>query len=430
MDVKRDPAILRRKRIRRTVIWSVVGAGVIALSVALSQLQPAAPSVPHATLWFGTVKRGPMVREVRGAGTLVPEEIRWITSKASGNVERVVLKPGAAVKPGTVILELTNPDLRQQVNNAELQLRSAEAQVKIARANLAQTFAQQEAAVKTAESSLNLAKAELEAQQKLQRDGLVPEITINRLKASLGQAQSNFDLAEKQLVTTRNNEASQIAPQEAQVNQARTTYDQLRRQLDDLQVKSTMSGVLQVVGVEVGQQVGQGAQLARVSDPTNLKALIRISETQMRDLAIGQSAKIDTRNGEVKGVVSRIDPAAANGTVGVDVTLEGELPPGARPDLSVDGVVELQRLENVLYVEHPAIGQENSTIGLFKVLPNGAEVIRPGQEAGHEAVQTPVKFGRQSVSHIEVVEGLKEGDVVVLSDMSQHDGHNRIRIVS
>jgi HlyD family secretion protein len=429
MDVKRDPAILKRKRIRQIIIWSVVGIGVVVLSVALSQLKPAAPSVAHSTLWFGTVKRGPMVREVRGAGTLVPEEIRWITSKASGNVERIVLRPGAAVKPGTVILELTNPDLKQQVNNAEMQLKSAEAQVKIAQANLAQTVAQQEAAVATALSSLTLTQSELTAQQSLFKDGLASQIVIDRLKNAVDQAKSNHDLAKKQLDTTKANRDSQLAPQEAQVNQARTTYDQLKRQLDDLQVRSTMSGVLQVVPVDVGQQVGTGAQLARVSDPTNLKANIRISETQMRDLAIGQLAKIDTRNGIVPGVVSRIDPAAAGGTVGVDVTLEGELPAGARPDLSVDGVVELQRLENVLYVEHPAFGQENSAVGLFKVVPNGAEVIRPGQEAGHEAVQTSVKFGRQSVSHIEVLEGLKEGDVVVLSDMTQHDGQSRIRIV-
>ena len=430
MDVKRDPAILRRKRIRQIVIWSIVGAGVVALSVALSQLQPAAPSVQHSTLWFGTVKRGPMVREVRGAGTLVPEEIRWVTSKASGNVERIILRPGAPVQPGTVILELTNPDLKQQVTNADMQLKSAEAQVAIARANLAQTVAQQEAAVKTAESTLNLAKAELKAQKSLQDGGLVSQIEIDRREATVNREQSNYNLAVSQLDTTKKNMDSQLAPQQAQVNQARTTYDQFRRQLDDLQVRSTMTGVLQVVPVEVGQQVGTGAQLARVSDPTNLKANIRISETQMRDLAIGQRASIDTRQGIVPGVVSRIDPAASGGTVGVDVTLEGELPAGARPDLSVDGTVELQRLENVLYVEQPPFAQENGTAGLFKVVPNGGEVIRQGQEAGHDAVQVSVKFGRQSVRFVEVIEGLKEGDVVVLSDMSQHDGHDRIRIVS
>jgi HlyD family secretion protein len=428
MDVKRDPAILRKKRIRQAILWSLVGVALIVVSAFVARLRPAAPSVPWNTLWFGTVKRGPMVREVRGAGTLVPEEIRWVSAMASGRVEKIVLRPGAQVKPGTVIVELSNPDLLQQVNNAELQWKSAKAQLENAKANARSQRLSQEAALSNARSQYNVAQSNLEANQKLFEQGLVADLTIKQLQAAVNQAKNSQDLAQKQLEISAENEQSQLAPQEAAVNQQKVGFDLVSRQLEALHVKSTMSGQLQLVSVEEGQQVGPGLNLARVSDPTHLKAQIRISETQTKDLAVGQAADVDTRNGHVKGHVTRIDPASQGGTVGVDVMLDEALPPGARPDLSVDGTIELQRLENILYVEHPSFGQEDQTAGLFKVLPNGPGPVVAGQEAGHEAVQTSVKFGRGSVQYIEVKEGLKEGDRVILSDMSQYDRYDRVKV--
>lgn len=418
MDVKRDPAILKRKKIRQAVLLGLGAVVVIGISIAVSRLQPAAPSVPGETLWFGTVKRGPMVREVRGPGTLVPDEIKWVTSTASGRVERIVLRPGAQVKPGTVILELVNPDLQQAVKNAEIDWKTAQATLANQRAQVATTRLQQQMTVSNAESDLKIAQSDLEANKQLASQGIVPDLVIRQKQATVDRATNALELARRQLASAIENEASQLAPNEAAVNQRRAAFEQAQRQLGDLQVKSNMSGQLQLINVEEGQQVGPGTNLARVSDPTRLKAVVRISETQTKDLAIGQPADIDTRNGHVKGVVSRIDPASAGGTVGVDVTLEGALPPGARPDLSVDGVIELERLPNVLFVESPTFGQENATITLFRMSADAAEATR-----------APLKLGRRSVLFVEVVEGLREGDTVVLSDMSQDDLYDRIRCV-
>ena len=418
MDVKRDPAILKRKKMRQAIILGVVAAAVVVISVAVSRLQPAAPSVPEGTLWFGTVKRGPMVREVRGAGTLVPEDIRWIAATVTGRVERIVLRPGAQVKPGTVILILSNPDLRQQVNDAELAWKGAKAQLETAAANMKTSRLSQELDVANAQSALNLAQSDLEANKSLNAQGLVPDLTIKRLQAAVDQANNRLEIAKKSRDTALEIEQTQLAPQEAQVSAAKFRFDQLSRQLGELEVKSDMSGQLQALAqnVEVGSQVSPGTNLVRVSDPTRLKAEVRISETQTRDLSIGQQASIDTRNGKVKGHVTRIDPASVGGTVGVDVTLDESLPTGARPDQSVDGTIELQRLDNSLYVESPAFGQENSTIQLFKVQPN------------NEAVRTTVKLGVRSVQYVEVLEGLQVGDRVVLSDMSQYDSFDRVRL--
>jgi HlyD family secretion protein len=416
MDVQRDPAILKRKKIRRTLIGVGAVGVIIAVSVAVSQLEPAAPTVAASSVYFGTVKRGSMVREVRGAGTLVPEEIRWITTTANGRVDRIVLHPGATVKPGTVILELTNPDLRQQVTDADLAVKAAAATLENARSNVKITRTTQENSVSDAQGAYDLAVNDLEANKQLAAQGIVADLTIKQKQAAVNTAKNRLELAKKQLESTIENEKSQLAPQEASLSQARARFDQLARQLDDLKVKSDMSGLLQEVNVQVGQQVGPAQNLARVSDPQRLKATIRISETQTRDLAIGQIAKVDMRPAVMNGRVSRIDPASQGGTVGVDVTLEGQLPPGARPDQSVDGVIELQRLENVLYVESPTFGQENATISLYKVLPN------------NDAIRTPVKLGRRSVSFVEVLEGLNEGDKVILSDMNQFEDHDRVRI--
>lgn len=418
MDVKRDPAILKRKKIRQAIILALVAVAVVVISVAVSRLKPAAPTVPEGTLWFGTVKRGAMVREVRGAGTLKPEDIRWITATTTGRVETIVLRPGAIVKPGTVILELSNPDLKQSANDAELSWRAAQALLENLKSQLKTTRLLMENNISDAQSSYGVAQSDLDANLQLMKQNIVSELTVKQKQAAADQQKNRWELAKKQLDSAIATESSQLAPQEAAVSQARARYDTLLRQLGDLQVKSTMSGQLQALApnIEIGAQVGQNSNLVRVSDPSRLKAEVRISETQTRDLSIGQIAKIDTRNGIVKGHVSRIDPASEGGTVGVDVTLDEPLPTGARPDQSVDGVIELQRLENILYVESPAFGQENSTIQLFKVQPN------------REATRTTVKLGVRSVQFVEVLEGLQVGDRVVLSDMSQYDSFDRVRL--
>jgi HlyD family secretion protein len=419
MDVKRDPKILKRKKLRRILLAIVGGIAVVAISVAVSQLEPASPTVPANTVWFGTVKRGPMVREVRGAGTLVPEEIRWIPATVQGRVERIVLKPGAQVQPGTVILVLTNPDLRQQVNDAELSWKAAEAQLGTARANILTNRLQLEIAVSDAKSSFEIARTDLEAQKKLLADGIVSDLIVKRAQATLDAAENRLRVATRQFESSIENEKSQLATQESQVSQAKARFDTLNRQLGELYVRSDMAGQLQALGqnVEVGQQVGPGTQLARVSNPSKLMAQIRISETQTPELRIGQNVAIDTRNGIVKGHVSRIDPASQGGTVGVDVTIDETLPPGARADQSVDGTVELQRLTDVLFVESPAIGQEDAIITLFKEVPGTTECVR-----------TKVRLGKRSVQYVEVVEGLQVGDRVVLSDMSQYDSFDRVRV--
>jgi HlyD family secretion protein len=367
-------------------------------------------------LYFGTVKRGPFTREVRGAGTLVPEEIRWIPATTAGRVERFVIYPGADVKPGTVILELSNPDLQQSVRTAELEWKTSLANLQNTKASLATARLTLESNIVDYESSYEVAMADLQTNRTLAESGLVAGNLVRVKEAAVNQAKNRLELAKKQLASSIETADSQLAPTEAAANQKKAEYDLRLRQLADLQVKSNMTGRLQLISVEVGQQVGPGTNLARVSDPGRLKAVIRISETQTRDLAIGQLADVDTRSGHVKGRVSRIDPASSGGTVGVDVTLEGPLPPGSRPDLGVDGTIELERLANVLYVESPAFGQEQSTISLFKVLPT------------REAVRTPVKIGRRAVQFVEVLDGLKEGDRVVLSDMSQYDGFDKLRL--
>jgi len=418
MDVKRDPAILRKKKIRRAVFIGVGVLGLVAVSLAVSRLRPAAPLVPAGVPWIEPVKRGQMIRNVHGTGTLVPEDIRWLTSTTSGRVERLVLRPGATVKPDSVILELSNPDLKQSALNAELAWKSALAQLENQRASLRGQRLTQENAVKDAESQFNLAQADLDANKQLASDGLVSQITVKQKQSSLDTARNRLELAKQQLQIAIENETSQMAPQQATVNQQKANYEAFQRQLEDLKVKAGMSGVLQVVPVERGQQVAPGTNLARVADPSTLKAVVRISETQTKDLAPGQRAEIDTRNGPpLKGRVVRIDPASQGGTVGVDVSLDDALHPGDRPDLSVDGTVELQRLENVVYMSRPAFGQENSSITIFKLTPDGAEAMR-----------TPIKLGRASVTTIEVVEGLKPGDQVILSDMSQYDAYDRVRI--
>jgi HlyD family secretion protein len=357
-----------------------------------------------------------MLRQVRGSGTLVPEDIRWITMQAQGRVERIVLRPGAIVTPDTVILELSNPELEQSVRAAQLDYQSAQAAFTNRKAELESSLLSQEATVANIETQYKQAELDLKANEELYKEKLISLLTLEQKRGLEKDLKNRLAVEQKRLSITRDGLTSQLAPQEADVNQRKAQWELRRKQLDDLKVKAGMSGTLQLVPVERGQQVGPGTNLARVANPTNLKAELRIAETQTKDIRIGQYAEVDTRNGIVKGHVSRIDPASSGGTVGVDVVMDGPLPPGARPDLSVDGTVQLERLDNIVFVGRPAFGQENSTVKIFKVGPTG------------EAVATTVKLGRASVNTIEVIEGLNPGDQVILSDMSQYDAFDRVQL--
>jgi len=416
MDVKRDPAILKAKKRRQALLGGVAALALVGLSAWVMQLEPAAPTVDGNAAWTGKVTRGPLVREVKGSGTLVPEDIRWITATTQGRVERIVLQPGSLVTPDSVILELSNPDLRQLVQAAELAWRSAEAALLNRKAQLSTERLQLETAVANAKSDLEQRELQFAADLELNKIGLNAALQLKQSQAAVDRARNMLSLEEKRLAMSRESERSQIAPQEADVTRLKAAYELQNRNLADLRVRAGMTGVLQVVPVEVGQQVGGGTNIARVADPSRLKAQIRVSETQTRDVRVGQSAVVDTRNGTVKGIVARIDPAAQNGTVGVDVTLQGALPQGARPDLSVDGTIELERLDNVLKVQRPSFSQDNATVQLYRVGADG------------EAIRVRVTLGRSSVAEVEVVEGLNEGDEVVLSDMAAYDAFDRVRI--
>jgi HlyD family secretion protein len=416
VDIARSPDVIRKKKLRRAIYVGIAVVAVALITVGVSKLKPAAPGVERGVVWIDTVKRGQMLRQVRGSGTLVPEDIRWIPATTQGRVERILLRPGAHVKPDTVILELSNPDLQQTVTDAELAVRSAQAAFENRKADLESALLTQQSNVATIESNYKTAALDLEANEQLFKDQLVSLLMLKQKQGAVAELKNRLGVEQQRLEMTRTGIKSQLAPQEADIAQKRATYELRRRQLDDLKVKAGMPGVLQSVPVEVGAQVAPGANLARVANPTNLKAELRIAETQTKDIRIGQYAEVDTRNGVVKGKVSRIDPASSGGTVGVDITLEGELPQGARPDLSVDGTVRLEELNDIIYVGRPAFGQENSPVNLFKVMPDG------------EAVRTTVKLGRSSVNTIEVVEGLQPGDQVILSDMSTYDDYQRVRI--
>ena len=416
VDFARSPDVARKKKLRRTLYGGVALVVILLITVGVSRLKPAAPGVDRSVVWIDTVKRGSMIRQVRGSGTLVPEEIRWIPATTQGRVERILLRPGAEVRPDTVVLELSNPELRQAVTEAQLAYQSAQANYQNRKAELESQLLNQQSEVANIEALYKEAALTLEANEQLQKDGLVSEIVLKQSRSRAEELKNRLSIAQKRLEISTAGVKSQLAPQEAEVDQRRAAYELRVRQLDDLRVKAGMVGVLQVVPVEVGAQVNPGTNLARVANPTNLKAELRIAETQTKDIAIGQPAEVDTRNGIVRGRVSRIDPASANGTVGVDVILEGELPPGSRPDLSVDGTIRLEELHDVIYVGRPAFGQENSTVGLFKLQPDG------------EAHRVNVKLGRSSVNTIEIVDGLQPGDQVILSDMSTYDQFDRIRL--
>jgi HlyD family secretion protein len=424
VDIARPPSVIRKKKIRRAIYGAVALIVVAGITVGVSRLKPAAPTVDRATVWVDTVKRGQMLREVRGSGTLVPEDIRWISATTAGRVERIVLRAGAIVEPKTVILELSSPDVEQANREAQLAYQSALAAYENRKADLESGLLTQESNLATIKSNYTQADLDLQANKQLEKDGLVSSLLVKQKQGQVDDLRNRLAVETKRLEISKAGIKSQLAPQEADIAQRKAAADLQARRLDDLKVKAGMHGVLQCVcsnpttQVERGAQVNPGSNLARVADPSMLKAELRIAETQTKDIKIGQYAEVDTRNGVVKGKVARIDPASSNGTVGVDITLEGALPSGARPDLSVDGKVRLEELNNIIYVGRPAFGQENSSVSLFKVGADG------------EAVRTTVKLGRSSVNTIEIVEGLQPGDQVILSDMSTYDEYQRVRLSS
>lgn len=416
MDIAR-PQNLQQKRRKRILVGAGTVVALAAITFGLSRLKPAAPTVDRNLVWVDTVKRGPMVRQVRGLGVLVPEEIRWIAARTSGRVDRVVIRPGAVVTPDSVILELSNPDVEQASANADSQLKAAEAELINLNVQLERDVLEAEAAAARAKADFEQAKLRAEVNEELFKDGLVSPLELRLSRVTADESSTRHGIEQKRFSFAKESIAPQLAVKQAEVDRLRAQARLRREELNALFVRAGVAGVLQILPVEVGQQVQPGTNLARVADPKVLKAEVRIPETQAKDIQIGQIATIDTRNGIVDGKVARIDPAVQNGTVLVDVTLTGELPRGARPDLSIDGTIELERLEDVVYVGRPAFGQERSTVNIFKL--DGDNVY---------AARAPVQLGRSSVNTIEIVSGLMPGDRVILSDMSNWDSHDRVKL--
>ena len=416
MDIAR-PSNARQKRIRQVLYVTIGLAAVGLITLGLSRLKPAAPTVDMAVVWPDTVKRGPMVRQVRGLGTLVPEDIRWIPATTQGRVESITLRPGTTVRPDSVILELTNPLVTQAAQDADLQLKAEEANLRNMRVQLQNDYLQQKASAQTIESDYAQAKMQLDMNEALAKDKLVSDLVLRQSKVRADELNSRREIEQTRLKATQDTMQTRLAVQESKVDQTRALVTLRRNEMAALKVRAGFAGVLQLVPVERGAQVQPGEKLARVADPSRLKAELKIAETQAKDIQIGQSAEIDTRNGTVKGKVMRIDPSVINGTRTVDVSLDGELPKGAVPDLSVDGTIELERLPDVLFMGRPAFGQEQSTVTLFKIDSDGTYANR-----------TQVKLGVSSVSTVEVLSGLKVGDRVILSDMSQYDAYDRVKL--
>ena len=416
MDIAR-PSNARKKRIRQIIYGGVLLLVIALVTVGLSRLKPAAPTVERAVVWPDSVKRGPMVRQVRGLGTLTPEDIRWIPATTQARVEKIVLRPGTPVKHDAVILELSNPQLDQQLQDAQLKLHSAEAALANIKVQLNNDLLAQQASAASIEADFNKAKMQAEMNEELAKDQLVSALVLKQSQVDAEQLGVRNRIAKEQLATKAESTSAQVAVAQSAVDQAKAVVALAQRQHDELKVRAGIDGMLQLVPVEEGQQVAPGTNLARVANPTRLKAEIKIAETQAKDIQLGQKAEVDTRNGVVEGRVARIDPSVINGTRTVDVTLLGDLPRGAVPDLSVDGTIELERLNDVLFMGRPAFGQEQSVVGLFKIDADGVNA---------ERVQ--VKLGKSSVNTVEVLSGLKVGDQVILSDMSAYDAYDRIRL--
>jgi HlyD family secretion protein len=416
MDVKRE-GVAKRKRIRFALYFLVLAAGVTFAGYRIAKLEPAAPSVEFATLWPDTVKRGPMVRDVKGLGTLVPEEIVWIPAKSEGQVEKVLHKSGEHVDANTVLVVLSNPDLDLQASDLEWQLKQAEASLADLRVKLKSQRFDSEAAVRRAETTTEQAALTMDKKQQLFNLQLEPEVNVKEAVSNWKQARNTFDAEKQKLEILGDSQKAQLDSSKVQVDKLRATWERKKEQVRELVIRAGTQGVLQEINLQVGQRIQPGAVLAKVARPENLKAELKISETQAKDILLGQKATIDTRNGIIPAHVVRIDPNVVNGTRTVDCKLDGPLPSGAVPDLSVDGTVEFERLEDVMYIGRPVFGQPNSQVSLFKISADGKSASR-----------VTVKLGRGSVTSIEVLEGLAVGDRVILSDMSAQDQYQKIQL--
>ena len=416
MDIQR-PSNARAKKIRRIAYGTVALLLVGGVTYGLSRLRPAAPSVDRATIWPDEVKRGPMLREVRGLGTLVPEDIRWVAAQTDAHVDKWVLRPPAIVKPGSIIMELSDPTVQKDAVDAEYQLKGAEADYDNLKVQVNSDLMSQKATEASVKSDYEQARIQHETDEKLADEGLTSRLIERQSKVKSEQLAIRLQLEAERTKIATDSAKARLAAQQARVEQMKALCQLKKSQAEALHVRAGIDGVLQLLPVDVGQHVTPGMNLARVADPKKLRAEVKIAETQAKDVMPGQKATIDTRNGIVNGHVSRVDPSVINGTVTVDVTIDDPLPPGARPDLSVDGTITLENLRDVLYVGRPVHGQADSTIGIFKII-----------EDGSEAVRVNVKLGRSSVNTIEILQGLKIGDKVILSDMSAWDNFDRVRL--
>lgn len=414
MDIQRAPAKKGRKRL---IYGGAVLLAILVTTLGLRSLKPAAPRVDRAAVWIDSVQRGPLVIEVRGPGTLVPERIRYISAVTAGRVERRLAEPGQAVTPETVLLELSNPDVQLEALESERQLTVAQADRVNLKVTLQSQLLNQEAVLAAARAGYLDARRTAEASAGLAQKELISTMEASRAQDRVQELETRFKVEEERLRVMTAATDSQIALQQAQVGRLLAVTDFQRGRVRSMVVKAGADGILQELPLEVGQWAQSGATLARLVEPGKLKAVLRIPETQAKDVVLGQPATIDTRNGLVQGRVMRIDPAVQNGTVTVDISLEGELPRGARPDLSVDGTIQVERLDNVLHVGRPAYGQANSTIGLFKLVGDGTEAVR-----------TAVRLGRTSVNTVEILNGLQPGEKVIISDMSRWDAYERVRV--
>jgi HlyD family secretion protein len=416
MDIQR-PSNARAKKIRRIAYGTVTLLLLGGVTYGLSKLRPAAPSVDRATIWPDEVKRGPMVREVRGLGTLVPEDIRWVAAQTDAHVDKWVLRPPAVVKPSSIIMELSDPIVQKDAVDAEFQLKGAEADYANLKVQVDSDLMNQKANEAAVRSDYEQARLQHDVDEKLYKEGIGSDHIRNLSRVKEEQLAIRVQLETERTKIAVDSAKARLAAQQAKVEEMRALYQLKKTQADALHVRAGIDGVLQLLPVDVGQHVTPGMNLARVADPKKLRAEIKIAETQAKDVMPGQKASIDTRNGIVGGHVSRVDPSVINGTVTVDVTIDDPLPPGARPDLSVDGTITLENLKDVLYVGRPVHGQSDSTIGIFKIVDDGAEAVRVN-----------VKLGRSSVNTIEILDGLKVGDKVILSDMSAWDNFDRVRL--
>ena len=416
MDIAR-PDVKRQKRIRRYIYIGAALLVIVVVTAALSRLKPAAPSVDKSTIWTDTVKRGPMLREVRGLGTLVPETVWVIPAATEGRVEKRYLLPGTPVKANTVILDLSNPQLQQEALDAQYQMKGAQASYEQTKAQLQNQLMDKRTQAASVSSQYRTAEMTKDADERLGKLGLKAELDVKTAEVQAEELAKENDLAQQEVETFANSITPQLAVQQANIDQKRALYALKKSQVEQLHVRAGVDGILQELDVDVGQQVTAGAALAKVSQPTQLKASLQIAETQAKDIQIGQKASVDTHNGIIPGHVMRIDPSVANGTRTVDVKLDGALPKGAVPDLSVEGTIEIERLADVLYVGRPVHGDADSTVGLFKLV-----------EGGSEAIRVPVEIGSESVNTVEIRKGLNVGDTVILSDMSADDNYDRVEL--